>query len=276
MSELKTVREHYTIEGISARIENALQQAGFGVGRMDWSALAPLDQFHVRGLPATQELAEGLELKGGEMVLDVGSGLGGPARFLAATFDCRVTGIDLSQPFVDAAAMLSARTGLSDRLNFVQGDATELPFAPESFDHAWTQHVAMNIQNKAGLYAGIHRVLKKGGRLAIYDAVKGENEPILYPVPWASEPGISFVASPDAMTQALEEAGFRIVSAADTTDKALVWFAELQAAQQAGGAASPLNLGVVIGPDAREATGNFARNIKEGRIRLMQFSAQKD
>ena len=173
MDQPNAAQEHYTIDDLPARIENALRQAGFGAGPMDWLELAGLDQFHARGLAATKELAEGLGLKAGETVLDVGSGLGGPARYLAATFDCRVTGIDLSQPFVDVAAMLSEKTGLADRLTFVQGDATELPFAPESFNHTWTQHVAMNIANKAGLYAGIHRALKPGGRLAIYDVVTG-------------------------------------------------------------------------------------------------------
>ena len=156
---LDLVKEHYAIQDLPGRIENALLQAGFGSGQIDWSKLALLDQFHVRGLPATKELAVGLNLARGENVLDVGSGLGGPARYLAAVHGCHVTGIELTQPFVEVADLLSKRTGLSHRLRFVQGDALDLPFTPESFDHAWTQHVAMNISDKERLYSGICRVL---------------------------------------------------------------------------------------------------------------------
>jgi SAM-dependent methyltransferase len=270
------VQEHYTFQEMLARINNALTQAGLGQGPIEWSKLALLDQFHVRGLPATKELAEGLGLKGGESVLDVGSGLGGPARYLAAVYGCHVTGIELTPLFVEIASHLSLRTGLADRLKFVQGDALDLQFPAESFEHVWTQHVAMNIQDKERLYKGIHRALKKGGRFAIYDVVKGENEPLIYPVPWAREAGISFLASPSEMAKALRAAGFEEVSSVDTTDQALSWFGELQKAQQATSGVNPLNLGSVIGPESRRMMANLAQNIKEGRARLMQVIAQKD
>ena len=129
-------QEHYGLQGIPARIEEALRQAGYGEGPVNWPELAALDQFHTRGLAATKELAEGLCLTGGNRVLDVGSGLGGPARYLAAVHGCHVTGIELTPLYVEASAMLSRRTGLADRTRFVQGDALEMPLAPESFDHA--------------------------------------------------------------------------------------------------------------------------------------------
>ncbi|MCW3096967.1 MAG: hypothetical protein JWL77_2585 [Chthonomonadaceae bacterium] len=276
MNQADPVQEHYTIEEMPARIENALLQAGFGSGQIGWSELSLLDQFHVRGLGATKELAEGLGLTEGESVLDVGSGLGGPARYLAAVHGCNVTGIELTPIFVEIADKLSARTGLSDRLRFVQGNALDMPFASDSFDHAWTQHVAMNIQDKNRLYQEIHRVLKKGGRFAIYDVVKGENEPVIYPVPWAHDAGISFLVTPSEMVQALRAAGFREVSTVDTTDLALSWFAEFQRAQQAPGGINPVNLAIAMGPDAKQRTENLSRNIKEGRVRLLQVIVQKD
>lgn len=275
MNQPNAIQEHYTTDGLASRIKTALSGVGAGEGQLVWSDLARLDQFHTRGLLATKELAEGLGLTGGETVLDVGCGLGGPARYLAAVLGCHVTGIDLSQPFIEAAAMLSERTGLSDHLTFVQGDATAFPFPPESFDHAWTQHVAMNVQDKEGFYRSIHRVLKRGGRLAIFDIVKGENAPVIYPVPWAHEASISFLATPSEMAQSLRAVGFREVSLADTTAGALEWFAAMQNTPEPEGVAA-LNLGIVMGQDAGQKLKNLARNIKEGRVRLLQTIVQKN
>jgi ubiquinone/menaquinone biosynthesis C-methylase UbiE len=266
-----SIQKHYGIPEISTRIEDALQQAGYGDGPIAWADLAPLDQFHTRGLIATRELAERLDLTEGSAVLDVGSGLGGPARFLAAAYGCQVTGIELTPLYVEVAQMLSQRTGLADRTRFVQGDALELPFEAESFAFAWTQHVAMNIPDKAKLYGEIARVLKKGGRLAIYDVLKGENEPVIYPTPWAFEPGISFLVSPSEMKEALEAAGFQLVSGTDTTEAALAWFSELQKTPQT----NPLSLGAILGPQVQQAVGNLGRNLKEGRVSVMQVIVQK-
>ena len=276
MSQTNPVQEHYTIEEMPARIEDALRQAGFEAGRMDWSDLAPLDQFHVRGLAATKELADGLELTGGESVLDVGSGLGGPARYLAAVHGCHVTGIELTPLFVEIADQLSARTSLTERLQFVTGDALAMPFPPESFDHAWTQHVAMNIPDKARLYREIHRVLKTGGRLALYDVVTGENNPVIYPVPWAHDASISFLTSSSEMAEALRTAGFSEISSSDTTEKAAVWFADQQMIQSASGRPNSLSLARILGPGSRQAMANLAQNIREGRVRLVQMIVQRE
>src|SRR5262249_54389677 len=147
--------------------------------------LGALDQFHTRGLAATDELAKLAGITAEMSVLDVGSGVGGPARFLAATYDgCRVTGVDLSEPFVEAARYLTERTGQSGRVWFETASALELPFDDGDFDVVLLQHVAMNISDRARLYREIRRVLKSGGRFAIYDVVSNGGEPH-YPVPWA-------------------------------------------------------------------------------------------
>ena len=177
------VRDHYGTTSLVQRIDEALHRAGLADGIIGWADLAPLDQFHVRGLGATRELAEALGIDAGAHVLDVGCGLGGPARLLAATYGCQVTGIDLSQPFIDAARMLTERSGLADRVTFLQADALDLPFADAFFDHVWTQHVGMNIADRAGLYAAIYRLLKPGGRLAIYDVVAGDGGRRFTPCP---------------------------------------------------------------------------------------------
>ena len=262
------VRDHYGTTSLVRRIDEALRRAGLADGTVGWADLAPLDQFHVRGLGATRELAEALGIDAGASLLDVGCGLGGPARFLAATYGCHVTGIDLSQPFIEAARMLTERCGFADRASFLQGDALDLPFTDASFDHAWTQHVAMNVADRVGFYRAIHRVLKPGGRLAIYDVALGDGGPPIYPVPWAREPGTSFLMTPEPMRNALAQAGFEEVSWIDKTDIAQAWAADMKAKRQKSPA--PLGLEVVMGPEFAEMAENLGRNLLEGRVRIIQ------
>jgi SAM-dependent methyltransferase len=267
MDNQELVREQYGSSPLQERIDDALRQAGLNEGKLDWSSLAGLDQFHVRGLGATKELAEALKIEPASEILDVGCGLGGPARFLAATYRCQVTGIDLSQPYVDVANSLTERCGLQDHAKFVRADALNLPFAESRFDHAWTQHVAMNISDRARFYSEIHRVLKTGGRLAIYDVIAGDGRPLNFPVPWARRPEMSFLLTADAMRKVLRETGFTELSWSDTTAASITWFAELQTRLRS---APPLALPVVMGPQFPEMTENLARNLKEGRARVVQ------
>ncbi len=276
MNDAATINAHYGAQALPDRVAQALREAGFGDGRLTWRELAPLDQFHVRGLAATQELAGALALQPGSTVLDVGCGLGGAARFLAANFDVHVTGIDLCEPFVEIAEQLSARAGLGDRVAFERADALALPFDDAQFDAAWTQHVAMNISDRAGLYGEIRRVLKPGGAFAIYDVVQGENEdaPLTFPVPWAREPQNSFLLAPAAMRAVLEASGFDIVSWRDTADAALAWLAAQAAPAAASNAPPPLGIHVVMGPGFGAMAANLASNLKTGRVGLAQVIAR--
>ena len=168
--------EHYDRASLPSDLDTMLAAAFPDDRRLTPVDLAPLDQFHSRGILATAELAERAGIDRTTRVLDVGSGVGGPARFLAATYGCRVTGIDLSPSFVAAARALTVRTGLTDLVSFEVGDALQLPFAPASFDCVTMHHVAMNIADRAALYAGIRRVLAGGGRLVTYDVVRGAGD----------------------------------------------------------------------------------------------------
>ena len=267
MDNQQLVRQQYGTGSLRDCVEQALQRAGLGQGTLNWADLIPLDQFHVRGLGATRELAKALNVETGSDVLDVGCGLGGPARFLAATYGCRVTGIDLSQPFIDVATMLTERCGLKESLLFHQADALNLPFTDASFTLAWTQHVAMNIADRARFYAEIHRVLKPEGRLAIYDVVAGDGRPLIFPVPWAQGAEMSFLLTGDAMRKVLQSAGFLEVSWTDTTEPARTWSAEVQASLSSS---PPLGISIVMGPQFLEMAKNLAQNLKEGRVRLVQ------
>src|SRR5215813_3162192 len=197
-------------------------------------------------------------------VLDVGSGVGGPARFLAATYGCRVSGVDLSEPFIDAARYLTERTGQSGQVSFETASALDLPFDSGHFDVALLQHVAMNISDRDGLYREIRRVLKSGGRFATFDVVLKSGDPH-YPVPWARTSATSFLLNAAATRDVIEAVGFRTLIWQDDTDAAKSWITQLRAS---GPPPSP-NLGVVMGPDFAELATNLGRNLMEGRLGIL-------
>lgn len=261
---LDGVRAHYRATGLTERLKTALAAFGSDDQRLTPQQLAALDHFHSMGLAATSELAKLAGIGADMSVLDVGSGIGGPARFVAASCGCHVTGIDLSEPFVDAARYLTERTGQSAQVAFEAASALELPFDAGRFDAALLQHVAMNIADRPRLYREIRRVLKPGGRFATFDVVATGGE-LHYPVPWARTAATSFVLTADATRDAIEQAGFRTLVWQDDTEAAKAWIARLRAS---GPPPSP-NLGVVMGPDFAELTANLGRNLMEGRIGIL-------
>ena len=262
---LDSVRDHYRATGLPERLKTALVAFGPEDQQLTHQQLAGLDQFHTRGLAATAELGKLTGITADMSVLDVGSGVGGPARFLAATYGCRVTGVDLSEPFVDAARYLTKRTGQSEHVSFETAGALDLPFDDGAFDVALLQHVAMNIADRARLYREIRRVLKSGGKFATFDVVlNGEAEP-LYPVPWARTRDTSFLLTAAATRDAIEPAGFRTLVWQDDTEAAKAWAAQLRAAWPPP---SP-NLGVVMGPDFAPLAANLGRNFMEGRLGVL-------
>ncbi len=262
---------HYGQRDLKDRLGDALNAAGLAGKLLTPADLAPLDQFHTRGLAATAELANAAAVTQGEAVIDIGSGLGGPARYLAATFDCRVQGVDLSPAFVDAATFLADRSGLGDKVTYQQADALALPFADGRFDLAWSQHVAMNIADRARWYGEIHRVLRPGGRFAMYDVVAGSGAALHFPVPWSRGPETSFLMAAVSMRELLQEQGFRIVSWTDRTEVSVAWFeAQKKARAQAPAAGPSLGLHLAMGEDFPIMSANLARNLIEGRVGIIQ------
>jgi ubiquinone/menaquinone biosynthesis C-methylase UbiE len=234
------VASHYSENlKLADAIADKLRSAGKDPNKLTTADLAAVDEFHIRGRKATLELGKKMNLNAHSHVLDIGSGLGGPARTLAETFGCRVTGIDLTQAFCDAATAMSDWIGLGSRVSFKQGDATNLPFENQTFDAAITIHVAMNIAAKDKMYLEARRILKPGGVFAVYDVVQGEGGEVLYPVPWAREPSISHLATPDQMKPLLTSAGFKLLDVQDSTEESQSFF-EKMTAQMAKTGASPV------------------------------------
>ena len=257
------------------RILGALRKSGLDLDSLSYADLWPLDQFHIRGRDVTVELAQLAGIQPNTRVLDVGCGIGGPARLLAGEFACHVTGVDLTEEFCYTATRLSEMVALSDRLEFRCADALDLPFAPETFDTAWTQHASMNIAGKSRLYSEIHRVLKPNGRLALYDVAAGSGGPIHFPVPWARDASISFLMSPEEMRRELENAGFHVTLWKDDTAEARVWFREMAERQALDGERPRLGLYLVQGPDWPVMIANVARNLLEQRLSIIQAVLEK-
>jgi len=213
------VEAYWGREGLGQAILEALAAAGKNMSALTIDDVALADQFHGGGKPATQRLARLAGLTPGLSVLDVGGGLGGPARTLAVEFGCRVTTVDLTESYVRAAELLTAKLGLGDRVTHRVGNALELPFGEGAFDVVWTQNTGMNIQDKARLYAGFHRVLRAGGLLATQEPMAGPVQPVIFPVMWARDDSISFLRPPDQMRAVIERAGFVLRDWDDVTEE---------------------------------------------------------
>jgi MPBQ/MSBQ methyltransferase len=280
-SALAVVERHYARPNLENTILTALKNAGKDVERLTADDLAPIDEFHTRGREATANLASLLNnnLQPNLHVLDVGAGIGGPSRYLASTFGCHVTGLDLVGEYCRVADSLAKRVKLDNLLTYRQGDATHIPFEDATFDVVWTQHASMNIAYKKRFYSEMYRVLKPGGKLAIYDVFKGSSSDIIddsssstihFPVPWASDPSISHLILTEEARKLLKEAiGFKEVVWEDKTESVIDWIKQMIKRAQTNGPPQ-IGLHVLVGPQWPNLVKNLLRNLEEGRIAVAQ------
>jgi SAM-dependent methyltransferase len=260
------VAQHYARRDLEGTILAALAGTGLDTTKLTQSDLAAVDEFHLGGRQATVNFAAEIGFKPGIHILDVGSGIGGPSRYFAEAIDARVTGIDLTEEYVETAKALAARVGLSDRVHYRQASALLLPFARETFDGAYMIHVGMNIEDKPALFAEIRRVLKPGGTFAIYDIMRAGEGDLAFPVPWSATPATSFVASPAAYRAALAAAGFAVVKDRDRTDFAFDFFREMAAKAAAAGGPPLVGIHLLMGESAKQKIDNVIQNLERGLI----------
>lgn len=260
------VAKHYAQGDLERMILDALAASGKDLNRLTAEDLSPADEFHTGGREATAALAEQAGFAAGEHLLDVGCGIGGPSRFFAVERGCRVTGIDLTEDYVRTADALSRRVGLGGRLSYRLASAVALPFAEGTFDGAYMIHVGMNIEDKPALFAGVHRVLKRGGTFAIFDIMRAADGELAYPVPWAASEETSFVESAAEYRRGLEAAGFEIVRERDRSGFAGRFFAEVMARVARAGGPPPLGTHLLMKGNAAEKLANVVVSLENGLI----------
>lgn len=273
MDTEQKVAGHYERGDLEQAILAALTAAGKDIDHLTIDDLAGLDEFHLGARPQTVELGKSLRLAAGTRLLDIGSGIGGPARYFAQARQCRVTGIDLTPSFVAAATDLTRRCGLSGLVSFQQGSALDMPFADGAFDAATLLHVGMNIADKARLFAEARRVLKTGGLFAVYDVMRMQNVPLTYPMPWAADAATSFVETPATYKEMLVAAGFVLEREQNRRDLVLALAAEMRLKASESGQPS-LGLQVIIGPAAKERLSNVMAAVAEGVIAPIEIIAR--
>ena len=269
-----SVARHYADEGIEERFLAAVAASGKDLAHLAPSDLAPVDEFHIGGRQATVDFAAELGFKPGLHLLDIGCGLGGASRYFAHECGCRVTGVDLTEDYVRLATTLARLVGLENQVAYRQSSALALSFPSGGFDGATMFHVGMNIEDKAKLFAEIRRALKSGGLFGIYDVMRERDGDLSFPLPWASSPDMSFVATAETYRSLLEKAGFAVKKVRNRREFALAFFDGMRADAAATGRQPPLGVHLLMGASAPQKIANLVDNLRRGLIAPVEMIAE--
>lgn len=269
----RDIARHYEHGALEKAILDALQSAGKPADTLTHADLAPLDEFHIGGRQATMDLGKQLDLPRGARVLDIGSGLGGPARYFASERGWRIDGIDLTAEYVRVAEALSRRVGLGDAVTYRQSSAAALPFADATFDGAYMLHVGMNIPDKKAVFAEVRRVLKAGGIFAIYDAMRESDGPFSYPVPWAAGEATNFIDRAENYNSMLAASGFSVDKQRSRRAFAMDFFVQMRRRMAEGGPPLP-GLQIVMGATAPQKVANMIGLLERGVIAPTEMIAR--
>ena len=250
---------------------DALRSAGRSIDPIDPDDLAALDEFHGLGRAATVAMARKARIGPGTQVLDIGAGIGGPARTLTRHFGARVTAIDPTERFCVLNSELTRRAGMGESISIVEGDGCALPFDDGSFEVAWTQAVWQSVEDKGQLLYEARRVLRPGGRAVCFEVLAGPAaaDGLHLPVPWATTDGESHLVSPEEARALVESAGFEVAE----------WIEGMGAAQAIGEVAAAggpelaqgaegVSLALVM-PDFDARMAGLARNVADQRVTLL-------
>jgi ubiquinone/menaquinone biosynthesis C-methylase UbiE len=260
------VAQHYARSDLEQAILDALVASGKDPDTLVPGDLAPVDEFHTGGRQATIDFAAQIDFTPGMHLLDVGCGIGGASRFFAAERGCRVTGIDLTQDYVDTADAFARRVGLADRVSYRQASALALPFEREIFDGAYMMHVGMNIEDKAALFSEVRRVLKVGSLFAIFDVMRTSDGALSFPMHWAASSETSFVVSPADYRGALQAAGLTTVKERNRADFARAFFREVAERTAKAGGPPPLGIHILMKTDVPQKLTNVVSALEAGVI----------
>jgi SAM-dependent methyltransferase len=266
MSLDRVVSDNYSHGDLLKAIQTAIKILGKTVDSITIEDLAPVDEFHIGGRLATERFLDQLNFSRQDHILDVGCGLGGASRFAANKYKNHVTGIDLTQEYIETGNALCSWVKLDRHITLQQGSALSMPFRDETFDGGYMMHVGMNIENKALLFTEISRVLRPGSYFGVYDVMQHKDGELAYPVPWAKESCTSKLATPETYRQALLDAGFCIIAENNRRDFALDFFKQLRAKTEASGGPPPLGLHTLMQESTAEKIKNMINNITENYI----------
>lgn len=269
------VADHYTHGTLLEAIRQGVEQLGKTEASVTLEDLGPVEEFHIGGRLASADFLDQLDLAADDSVLDVGCGLGGVARFAASRYGSHITGIDLTEEFIETGRVMNDWLNLQERIALQQGSAMAMSSPDASFEKAYMMHVGMNIADKSSLMEELYRVLKPGGRLGIFDVMRTSAEELRFPVPWASEAQGSALATLDEYKLALEAAGFQISTERNRHSFAMAFFEKLQASASSAGGPPPLGLHIVMGANAAQKVANMVENVKTGRIAPVEVIATK-
>jgi ubiquinone/menaquinone biosynthesis C-methylase UbiE len=268
------VNQHYGFGGIMERIEAGLRSDGKDLNSLKTDDLAPIDEFHTRGRESTAEVAALADLRSSDLILDVGCGLGGTARYLAEQYDCNVIGIDLTEEYISVGKRLTELIGLGNRVELRHGSALKIPYDDGLFDIVWTEHVQMNIAEKTQFYSEIRRVLKPDGRLLFHDIFRGTGGSPLYPAPWAEDESISALATEMEARTIIEQAGLKVEQWVVKVQESIEFFKQVCAQIEAEGS-PPLGIHLLMGDNAKDKLQNYLRNLGEKRVSVVLGMARK-